>query len=94
MSIFSEVEPFHLGLQNQRLGSQARINYTYKAECSAKHHIVIGYLVTPTTDPGDYNVEPNADLNLRAGDLIHIKPSPPSPTTHNPTKPAQTWLLQ
>jgi hypothetical protein len=72
--IFDEVEPWYLGLQNQTLGSQARNDYTYKAERRAKHHIVIGHLVTPTTDPGDYIVQPNADLNLRAGDLIHIKP--------------------
>jgi hypothetical protein len=72
--ILDEVEPWYLGLQNQRLGSQAKTTYIYKAERRAKHHITVGRLVTPTTDPGDYVVEANADLNLRAGDLIHFKP--------------------
>lgn len=45
--IFSEVEPFHLGLQNQRLGSQARSNYAYSAHRRAKFTIITGYLVTP-----------------------------------------------
>ncbi len=33
----------------------------------------MGNLVTPTTDLGDYVVEANADLTLKAGDFIHIK---------------------
>ena len=30
-------------------------------------------MVTPKTDPGDYNVEPNADLKLQAGEQITLK---------------------
>ena len=33
-----------------------------------------GNLVTPKTDPGDYVVEPNADLRLEAGQQIVLKP--------------------
>jgi hypothetical protein len=69
----NEIEPWYLGLQNNRLGSTARANYTYHSYRRAKHQIVVGHLVTPTTDPGDYVVEANADLTLKAGDFIHIK---------------------
>jgi hypothetical protein len=69
----NEIEPWYLGLQNNRSGSTARSNYTYHSYRRAKHQIVVGNLVTPTTDPGDYVVEANADLTLKAGDFIHIK---------------------
>lgn len=69
----NEIEPWYLGLQNNRLGFTARANYTYHSYRRAKHQIVVGNLVTPTTDPGDYVVEANADLTLKAGDFIHIK---------------------
>jgi hypothetical protein len=72
--ILNEVEPWYLGLQNQNLGAQARSNYTYKARRRAKYSITTGHLVTPKTDPGDYNVELNADLKLEAGESIHLKP--------------------
>ncbi|MDX1651104.1 MAG: T9SS type A sorting domain-containing protein [Brumimicrobium sp.] len=72
--ILNEVEPWYLGLQNENLGAQARSNYTYKAHRRAKYRITTGHLVTPKTDPGDYNVEPNADLKLEAGESIHLKP--------------------
>ena len=66
--------PWYLGLQNENLGAQARSNYTYKAHRRAKYRITTGHLVTPKTDPGDYNVEPNADIRLEAGESIHLKP--------------------
>lgn len=72
--ILNEVEPWYLGLQNENLGAQARSNYTYKAHRRAKYRITTGHLVTPKTDPGDYVVEPNADLRLEAGQSIHLKP--------------------
>ena len=72
--ILNEVEPWYLGLQNENLGAQARSNYTYKAHRRAKYRITTGHLVTPKTDPGDYIVEPNADLRLEAGESIHLKP--------------------
>ncbi|HRO76465.1 MAG TPA: T9SS type A sorting domain-containing protein, partial [Crocinitomicaceae bacterium] len=72
--IKNEVEPWYLGLQNENLGAQARSNYTYKAFRRAKYSIVVGNLVTPKTDPGDYVVEPNADLRLEAGQQIVLKP--------------------
>jgi hypothetical protein len=71
--ILNEVEPWYLGLQNDNLGAQARSNYTYKSFRRAKYTITTGYLVTPKTDPGDYNVEPNADLILQAGEQITLK---------------------
>ena len=72
--ILNEVEPWYLGLQNENLGAQARSNYIYKAHRRAKKRITTGHLVTPKTDPGDYIVEPNADLRLEAGESIHLKP--------------------
>ena len=72
--VLNEVEPWYLGLQNQHLGAQARSNYTYKAHRRARFRITTGHLVTPKTNPGDYNVEPNADLRLEAGESIHLKP--------------------
>lgn len=70
----NEVEPWYLGLQNEDLGAQARSNYTYKALRRARNTIVVGHLVTPKTDPGDYVVEPNADWVLQAGEEIDLKP--------------------
>ncbi len=72
--ILNEVEPWYLGLQNQHLGAQARANYKYIAYRRAKYRIVVGKKVTPTTDPGDYVVEANAELTLKAGEEIHLKP--------------------
>jgi len=72
--ILNEVEPWYLGLQNDNLGAQARSNYTYKSFRRARFTITTGHLVTPKTDPGDYNVEPNADLKLQAGEQITLKP--------------------
>ena len=68
-----EVEPWYLGLQNQALGSQARANYTYRAYRIARNAISVGYHVTPSTPDGDYTTEPNAVLNLRAGETIELK---------------------
>ncbi|MFA5574343.1 MAG: T9SS type A sorting domain-containing protein [Brumimicrobium sp.] len=56
------------------MGKQARSNYRYKARRKANNTITTGYLVTPSTDPGDYIVEPNANLKLEAGDAIILKP--------------------
>jgi len=72
--ILNEVEPWYLGLQNENVGAQARPDYTYKVKRIAKHGIVIGSHVTPTTDPGEYNVMPNSDVIIKAGDWIELKP--------------------
>ncbi len=72
--IRNEVCPWYLGLQNTELGSQARPNYIYKSIRWARNLIVVGNLVTPVTDPGDYIVKANGDLKLRAGDEIILKP--------------------
>jgi hypothetical protein len=72
--IKNEVEPWYLGLQNERLGEQARSNYTYKVLRRAKNTITTGNLVTPKTDQGDYVVMPNTDLRLEAGQQIVLKP--------------------
>lgn len=71
--ILNEVEPWYLGLQNMRLGAQAHSNYRYYSYRRAKHRIEVGYSVTPTTDLGDYIVEANGKLTLKAGDEIWIK---------------------
>lgn len=75
--IVNEIESDVVYLQNKTIGKnhvQDVPSYKYRAWYKAYTRIVIGHLVTPTTDPGDYIVQPNADLNLHAGDLIHIKP--------------------
>jgi len=72
--IKNEVEPWYLGLQNESVGSQARANYIYKVRRRAKYSIVIGNLVTPKTDPGHYNVNPNGQLLLEAGESIDVLP--------------------
>ena len=71
--MLNEIEPWYLGLQNMNLGSTARSNYTYYSYRRAKHHILVGHNVSPTTDQGDYVVEENANLTLKAGDEINIK---------------------
>src|SRR5690554_4621160 len=48
--VLNEVEPWYLGLQNMRIGSQARSDYRYYSYRRAKHRIVVGDSVTPTTD--------------------------------------------
>jgi len=70
--IKNEVEPWYLSLQNDTLGAQAHPNYLYKSNRIAKYNIVVGHLVTPKTDPGDYVVAPNADLQLKAGQAIDL----------------------
>lgn len=72
--ILNEVEPWYLWLQNQDLGAQARSNYIYRAKRTARNGIVCGHLVTPSTDPGDYVVKPNAELILHAGEYIDLFP--------------------
>ncbi len=72
--IFDEAEPWYLKLQNQRVGSRARSNYKYYVRRRARNWITVGHLVTPATDPGDYVAQANAVLDLRAGDLINLKP--------------------
>src|SRR5690554_444543 len=70
--VLNEVEPWYLGLQNMRIGSQARSDYRYYSYRRAKHKIVVGDSVTPTTDYGAFIVEPNGKLTLKAGDEIWI----------------------
>src|SRR5690554_3052709 len=72
--ILNEVEPWYLGLQNMRIGSQARSNYRYYSFRRAKHRILVGESVTPTTAPGEYSVESNGKLSLHAGNEIILKP--------------------
>ena len=72
--LLNELEPWYLALQNDNLGAQARSNYIYKSKRIAKHGIVMGYLVTPSTDPGNYVIEPNANVIIKAGDWIELKP--------------------
>ncbi|TSJ39995.1 T9SS type A sorting domain-containing protein [Fluviicola chungangensis] len=72
--IFDEAEPWYLKLQNQRVGFRARSNYTYYVRRRALNIITVGHLVTPATDPGDYVTQPNAMVDLRAGEEINLKP--------------------
>ena len=57
-----------------RIGAQARSDYRYYSFRRAKHRIIVGEDVTPTTDKGAYIVEPNGKLALHAGDAIILKP--------------------
>jgi hypothetical protein len=72
--IYSEAEPWYLGLQNQVVGSRARLNYQYYVRRRARNVITVGHLVTPATDPGDYVTQENATVDLRAGQEINLKP--------------------
>lgn len=72
--VLNEVEPWYLGLQNMQVGAQARADYRYFSYRRARHGIVAGHLVTPATDPGDFNVNANGKLTLKAGDYIVLKP--------------------
>jgi len=63
--ILNEVEPWYLVLQNDNVGTQARPDYTYKVKRIAKHGIVIGSHVTPTTDPGEYNLMPRMSQSFK-----------------------------
>lgn len=72
--IYGEAEPWYLGLQNQVVGSRARLNYSYYVRRRARNIITVGHLVTPTTDPGDYVTLENVEVDLRAGQEINLKP--------------------
>lgn len=72
--LLNEIEPWYLDLQNQNLGQYARPNYTYKAKYEANNWIRTGNDLSPKAPFGDYNVLPNADLELQAGELIELKP--------------------
>lgn len=72
--IYSEAEPWYLGLQNQIVGAKARMNYNYYVRRRAQFRITAGHLVTPSTDPGDYVTQENATVDLRAGQEINLKP--------------------
>ncbi|MGV3610880.1 MAG: T9SS type A sorting domain-containing protein [Fluviicola sp.] len=72
--IYGEAEPWYLGLQNQVVGSRARLNYPYYVRRRARNIITVGHLVTPATDPGDYVTQENAEVDLRAGQEINLKP--------------------
>jgi hypothetical protein len=56
------------------MASRARSKYTHHVYRRARVSIVAGYHVTPMTNDGDYVAEPNADINLRAGQSIMLKP--------------------
>lgn len=83
--IFGEAEPWYLNLQNQVVGSRARLNYMYYVRRRAQNRITVGHLVTPSTDPGDYVTQENAVVDLRAGQEINLKPGvhfQPGSTVH------------
>ncbi|TSJ45447.1 T9SS type A sorting domain-containing protein [Fluviicola chungangensis] len=71
--LLNEIEPWYLGLQNFKMGDQARSNYLYKAKRRAKVAIRVGNHVTPSTPDGWYQVMPNADLVLNAGEYIELE---------------------
>lgn len=83
--IFGEAEPWYLKLQNQVVGSRARLNYSYYVHRRARNSITVGHLVTPATDPGDYVTQENTVVDLRAGREINLKPGvhfQPGSTVH------------
>jgi hypothetical protein len=61
-----------LDLQNQNLGEYARSNYRYSAMYEARNIIRTGREISPKTPFGEYVVEANADLELKAGEEIHL----------------------
>ena len=71
--LLNEIEPWHLDLQNFKMGYQARSNYLYQAKRRAKVAIRVGNHVTPSTPDGWYRVMPNADLVLNAGESIELE---------------------
>ncbi|MBI2259624.1 MAG: hypothetical protein HYU67_12110 [Flavobacteriia bacterium] len=62
----------YLSIQKLRLVSQARPDSYYVAKRRAKITITLGKHVTPSTDDGEYEILPNADLRLEAGETIHF----------------------
>lgn len=72
--IRSEVEPYDLYLQNQRVGAQVLPPQVYRIKRQAALSLTSGYHVTPQTDPGDYIVEANGIANLQAGESVNLMP--------------------
>jgi hypothetical protein len=77
LSLTNEIESDVVYLQNKTIGENHIQNvpsYKYRAWYKAYTRIEIGNLVSPKTDPGNYVVEANANLQLRAGSSIIFKP--------------------
>ena len=74
--ILDEVEADIVCLQNKTIGKNhiQSPNYKYKAWYKAYDQILIGNLVTPKTDPGDYIIEDSGEITVYAGNSITLSP--------------------
>jgi len=70
-----EIEGWVVPLQNKVIGQNhvQGTAYEYKAWYKSRYQIVIGNLVTPKTDPGDYIIENSGNITVYAGEEIIIK---------------------
>jgi hypothetical protein len=74
--ILDEVEADIVCLQNKVIGKNhiQTAGYKYRAWYKAYDQILIGYLVTPKTDAGDYIIESSGDITVHAGNSITLSP--------------------
>lgn len=74
--VLDEVEADIVCLQNKTIGkNHVQTNgYKYKAWYKAYDQILIGHLVTPKTDPGDYIIEDSGEITVHAGNSITLSP--------------------
>jgi hypothetical protein len=74
--ILDEVEADIVCLQNKVIGKNhvQTGGYKYHAWYKAYDQILIGNLVTPKTDAGDYVIESSGDITVYAGNSITLSP--------------------
>jgi hypothetical protein len=74
--LLDEVEADIVCLQNKVIGKNhiQTAGYKYRAWYKAVDQILIGYLVTPKTEAGDYIIESTGDITVYAGQSVSIQP--------------------
>jgi hypothetical protein len=75
--ILDEVEADIVCLQNKTIGKNHKVDptYKYRATYKAYDQILIGNLVSPKTDPGDYIIEKTGVVDVHAKNSITLSPS-------------------
>jgi len=72
--LLDEIDPYIVVLQNYKIGWNTNTAQVYTAWYHGTGQVLIGNLVTPKTDPGDYIIEQNADVRVTSDNLIHMFP--------------------
>jgi len=72
--LLDEIDPYIVVLQNYKIGWNTNTAQVYTTWYHGTGQVLIGNLVTPKTNPGDYIIEQNADVRVTSDNLIHLFP--------------------